>query len=232
MVSADGVLWRGKFAGSLAARLASMCTRAGMWVLWRCCAILPGVVLAAAGAPAAPDRWSALGEPVFKSYSDRLVANTVSFAQDKNGFVWMGTRTGLVRWDGYKFKRYVARADGRGGRHAVVSRQRRAHLDRHRDAWRLRGRPRCRCRRAGDRKRAGAGAGAAACHVHRRGRARPGLARHRGGRVDGRCAHRRHAARPSPHRCTGQPGGRRRRGAVPRAQWADPGGGHARAQPA
>lgn len=62
----------------------------------------------AASVPA--DRWSALGEPVFKSYSDRVVANTVSFAQDKSGFVWMGTKTGLVRWDGYKFKRYVADA--------------------------------------------------------------------------------------------------------------------------
>jgi diguanylate cyclase (GGDEF)-like protein len=81
-----------------------------MWLLWLCCAVLPGLVHAAAVASPAADRWSALGEPVFKSYNDRVVANTVSFAQDQDGFVWMGTKTGLVRWDGYKFKRYVADA--------------------------------------------------------------------------------------------------------------------------
>jgi diguanylate cyclase (GGDEF)-like protein len=87
-----------------------MRTRAGLWVLWLCCALAPGLAHATASALPAADRWSALGEPVFKSYGDRLVANTVSFAQDKDGFVWMGTKTGLVRWDGYKFKRYVADA--------------------------------------------------------------------------------------------------------------------------
>jgi diguanylate cyclase (GGDEF)-like protein len=78
--------------------------------MWLCWAMLPGLVHAGAGAPPAADPWSALGEPVFKSYSERVVANTVSFAQDKDGFVWMGTKTGLVRWDGYTFKRYVADA--------------------------------------------------------------------------------------------------------------------------
>jgi diguanylate cyclase (GGDEF)-like protein len=95
---------------SLALHCAALCARARLWILWLCCAMLPGLAHAAADAPPAADRWSALGEPVFKSYTDRVVANTVSFAQDKDGFVWMGTKTGLVRWDGYQFKRYVADA--------------------------------------------------------------------------------------------------------------------------
>lgn len=83
-------------------RIVSAGSRAGVRNLLLCSAML--------GSLAHADPWAALGEPVFKPYTERVVANTVSFAQDNSGFVWLGTKTGLVRWDGYQFKRYVADA--------------------------------------------------------------------------------------------------------------------------
>lgn len=35
----------------------------------------------------------------------------VSSLQDKLGYMWFGTRNGLVRYDGYEFKRYQALND-------------------------------------------------------------------------------------------------------------------------
>jgi len=41
----------------------------------------------------------------FVSISNELVNNEVtSIIQDKNGFIWLGTRGGLQRFDGYEMK--------------------------------------------------------------------------------------------------------------------------------
>ncbi|MES2039372.1 MAG: diguanylate cyclase [Pseudomonadota bacterium] len=51
-----------------------------------------------------PESWSALAQPSFKHYP--VVAGEV-FIQDNSGFVWMGTQSGLVRWDGYRLRRFT-----------------------------------------------------------------------------------------------------------------------------
>ena len=48
-------------------------------------------------------RWSSLAEPVFRHVDMELAKSGVSsLAQDGDGFLWVGTERGLVRWDGYQ----------------------------------------------------------------------------------------------------------------------------------
>ena len=114
MVGMDDVARRCNRGVRMFAHLVAALARPALLLVWLCWAMLPGLVHAAAGSPLAADRWSLLNEPVFKSYGERVVANTLSFAQDRSGFIWMGTKTGLVRWDGYRFKRYIADAAAAG----------------------------------------------------------------------------------------------------------------------
>ena len=64
------------------------------------------VLPAAADSPAAP-RWTALGATAFNHTPSPLMGGRV-IAQDHSGFLWLGTQTGLVRWDGYATRRYTA----------------------------------------------------------------------------------------------------------------------------
>ncbi len=50
-------------------------------------------------------RWSAMGATVFRHKATPL---TNAMAQDRRGFVWMGTQSGLIRWDGYTLRSYTA----------------------------------------------------------------------------------------------------------------------------
>ena len=71
----------------------------------------------AAGTEASPPRWSRLVEPVFETLarSQGLPNDVVySVAQDAQGFVWIGTVSGLARWDGYSARVYRAGAPGAG----------------------------------------------------------------------------------------------------------------------
>lgn len=63
-----------------------------------------------AAVAAEPDRWAALTHTAFKHqpYSDTGAG--LCFAQDRSGFVWIGTQTGLVRWDGNRPRKFVADA--------------------------------------------------------------------------------------------------------------------------
>ena len=63
-----------------------------------------------AAVAAEPDRWAALTHTAFKHqpYSDTGAG--LCFAQDRSGFVWIGTQTGLVRWDGNRPRKFVANA--------------------------------------------------------------------------------------------------------------------------
>jgi diguanylate cyclase (GGDEF)-like protein len=79
---------------------------------WRKIAILaclPGAFLPAAADAA--DRWAGLSATVFRNYGrDQGLPHPVptAFAQDHEGFIWIGTQGGLARWDGYRFKAYRA----------------------------------------------------------------------------------------------------------------------------
>ena len=56
-----------------------------------------------------PERWAELASPIFRNYGpdDGLPLSTVTaFAQDGDGFLWVGTMAGLARWDGYHFHAY------------------------------------------------------------------------------------------------------------------------------
>jgi diguanylate cyclase (GGDEF)-like protein len=55
-----------------------------------------------------PARWSALSDTLFTHHTDPDVGSGTAIVQDPSGFIWVGTQSGLVRWDGYRFRRYAA----------------------------------------------------------------------------------------------------------------------------
>jgi ligand-binding sensor domain-containing protein/signal transduction histidine kinase len=64
--------------------------------------VLPGVPAAAA--------MLELGDPYFETVGDADSIpdnNVTALAQDHSGFIWIGTPSGLIRFDGYRFRRYV-----------------------------------------------------------------------------------------------------------------------------
>jgi len=63
----------------------------------------------AAPAPGAAPRWEAMASPQFRQYSvDNGLANSAltALAQDRDGFLWIGSQNGLMRFDGYRFRTY------------------------------------------------------------------------------------------------------------------------------
>jgi diguanylate cyclase (GGDEF)-like protein len=64
---------------------------------------------AALAAPTVSGRWAALAETSF-DHLDHRVGMTdeyvMAIAEDAQGFLWIGTQTGLYRYDGYEFKSY------------------------------------------------------------------------------------------------------------------------------
>ena len=38
---------------------------------------------------------------------EELPAIAMAFAQDKSGMIWIGTQSGLVRWDGYRPRLFI-----------------------------------------------------------------------------------------------------------------------------
>ena len=55
-----------------------------------------------------PARWSALSDTLFTHHTDPEAGSGTAIVQDPSGFIWLGTQSGLVRWDGYRFRRYAA----------------------------------------------------------------------------------------------------------------------------
>jgi diguanylate cyclase (GGDEF)-like protein len=55
-----------------------------------------------------PARWSALSDTLFTHHTDPEAGSGTAIVQDTSGFIWLGTQGGLVRWDGYHFRRYAA----------------------------------------------------------------------------------------------------------------------------
>jgi diguanylate cyclase (GGDEF)-like protein len=105
-LKATGITWRWPIP---ARRLA------GKLVL---AALLAGSPIGAAhAADGAALRWEGLAETVFQNYGRAQgLPHPVptALAQDRDGFLWIGTQGGLSRWDGYRFHSYradPARAD-------------------------------------------------------------------------------------------------------------------------
>jgi signal transduction histidine kinase/ligand-binding sensor domain-containing protein/CheY-like chemotaxis protein/HPt (histidine-containing phosphotransfer) domain-containing protein len=76
-------------------------------------------VTALRAAPAAPDaapaaaplaRWAPLAPPLFQHILPQAgMPNPIimALAQDREGYMWVGTQGGLGRWDGYRFRNYL-----------------------------------------------------------------------------------------------------------------------------
>ncbi|WP_395701892.1 two-component regulator propeller domain-containing protein [Aquabacterium sp.] len=92
--------------------VAGLRTGARRWRLLLGAALLAVATLAAAlpaAGPPQPARWSRLTEPVFQTIgrAQGLPNDVVySVAQDAQGFLWIGTVSGLARWDGYGARVY------------------------------------------------------------------------------------------------------------------------------
>lgn len=67
--------------------------------------------------PVRAERWSDLTATVFHNYGrDQGLPHPVptALAQDRDGFIWIGTQGGLARWDGYRFHSYKTNPAVRG----------------------------------------------------------------------------------------------------------------------
>lgn len=53
-------------------------------------------------------RWSNLADPVFRHFTTSDVSYANAFAEDAQGFLWIGTQSALSRWDGYRLRNYQA----------------------------------------------------------------------------------------------------------------------------
>jgi len=57
----------------------------------------------------AQDRWSTSAGETFQhivTESDSQIKNPTSLVRDRQGFLWIGSQDGLLRWDGYHFRLY------------------------------------------------------------------------------------------------------------------------------
>ena len=76
-----------------------------------------GVLIAysSTAAPAdAPAAWQPFSHVSFRHHTEEPLRFGTSLAQDRQGFIWLGTQTGLVRWDGFRVRRYVADPEREG----------------------------------------------------------------------------------------------------------------------
>ncbi len=74
----------------------------------RCFALVLLAVMTIGAAPISP--WANLADPVFERIGARALPEpyVISLAQGAEGFLWVGTAGGLARFDGYRFKNYLA----------------------------------------------------------------------------------------------------------------------------
>ncbi|MEP7297339.1 MAG: diguanylate cyclase [Burkholderiales bacterium] len=70
--------------------------------------LLVACVLLGVGAARAsdPPRWDPLVDTVFWHIEQPDSSGPIAFAEDRTGFLWVGTQNGLARWDGYRFRKY------------------------------------------------------------------------------------------------------------------------------
>ena len=58
--------------------------------------------------------WQPFSHVSFRHHTEEALRFATSLAQDREGFLWLGTQTGLVRWDGFRLRRYVANPEREG----------------------------------------------------------------------------------------------------------------------
>ncbi len=86
--------------------------RAALTLLWG--AVISGSLVSVAFGSPEPARWSALSDTLFTHHTDPEAGSGTVIIQDPTGYIWLGTQSGLVRWDGYHFRRYVADTEDPG----------------------------------------------------------------------------------------------------------------------
>jgi diguanylate cyclase (GGDEF)-like protein len=77
--------------------------RMGLAAVVMCAGFCPGTLSAA-------DRWNAYSSESFQhiiNADNTSVQNPTSLIRDGDGFLWIGTQNGLLRWDGYRFRHYL-----------------------------------------------------------------------------------------------------------------------------
>ena len=72
------------------------------------CALCGLFLLGLAGGARAEERWASLSHSAFRHHLHPDISSGTCFAQDRQGFLWIGTQAGLVRWDGNRHVKYVA----------------------------------------------------------------------------------------------------------------------------
>ena len=81
------------------------------WLALACLCV--GALAAAPPSPSAAEQFP-LAEPLFETVgnADVIPSSIVeSLLQDRTGMLWIGTQAGLLRYDGYHFRKFVHRAD-------------------------------------------------------------------------------------------------------------------------
>jgi diguanylate cyclase (GGDEF)-like protein len=75
-----------------------------------------GALLAfpSATAAAMPAAWAPFAHVSFRHHTEDALVSGTALAQDRSGFIWLGTQTGLVRWDGFRMRRYLANPGQKG----------------------------------------------------------------------------------------------------------------------
>ena len=69
------------------------------------CLLWAGMLLAASstGAAAATQGpWAPFAHVSFRHHTDDALQSSTALAQDRHGYLWVGTQNGLVRWDGFR----------------------------------------------------------------------------------------------------------------------------------
>lgn len=67
-----------------------------------------------AGAAPAPRAWSLEGHQVFVRMPSLDTEAVTAIAQDRQGFLWFGTQSNLLRWDGYHLRTYARSPEAAG----------------------------------------------------------------------------------------------------------------------
>ncbi len=66
-----------------------------------------GVLPAAGSTPAMRATWTLESDRVFQRIAAPEAEDATAMAQDDQGYLWVGTQSGLLRWDGYRFRSYA-----------------------------------------------------------------------------------------------------------------------------